>query len=229
MTRDDRLTRKALHLLDASRQPDGFLQAEYPSRYPAIIAPFSPIWIEIWDYAHWRVNPNLVRTLLPGMRSTLEAFAMFSADGLLHAPEGWNFMDWTDSWGDQRRHPAQRHHWRERHNPLAIGLRIKHGGSFLKPTSEKKNSPRITRAGAQNWHRRGNPLFGMKPADFLPMTSPIHPIRNIRRHSPSSAVICRQSNSPASQAGCATRNYTEPVISFYITCSKPTACSTWMT
>lgn len=103
MTRDDRLTRKALHLLDASRQPDGFLQAEYPSRYPAIIAPFSLYWIGmLWDYAHWRVNPDLVRTLLPGMRSTLEAFRRHvSADGLLHAPEGWNFMDWTDSWGNE--------------------------------------------------------------------------------------------------------------------------------
>jgi hypothetical protein len=103
ITRDDRLTRKALRLLDASRQPTGFLLAEYPGRYPMLIAPFSLYWIGmLWDYAHWRNNPDLVRALLPGMRSTLEAFRRnIREDGLLHAPEGWNFIDWTDSWGKE--------------------------------------------------------------------------------------------------------------------------------
>lgn len=109
MTRDDRLTRKALRLLDASRLPQGFLQARYPCRVTQVIAPFSLYWISmLWDYAYWRTDLDFVRSLLPGMRATLEAFRRhIMPDGLLHAPEGWNFVDWVDSWGDTAGVPPQ--------------------------------------------------------------------------------------------------------------------------
>ena len=100
MSRDDRLPRKAMSLYDSSRRPDGFLQSRYPCRIPQVIAPFSLWWVGmLWDYAHWRDDPAFVRSLLPGMRATLEAFRRcIGGDGLLHAPEGWNIMDWVPAW-----------------------------------------------------------------------------------------------------------------------------------
>lgn len=100
MTRDDRLTRKALRLFDASRQPDGFLQARYPCTVTQVIAPFSLYWVGmLWDYAYWRDDPGFIRALLPGMRATLEAFRRHVGDdNLLYAPEAWNFMDWIGAW-----------------------------------------------------------------------------------------------------------------------------------
>jgi hypothetical protein len=102
MTRDDRLTRKALRLFDTSRQPEGFLQARYPCSITQVIAPFSLYWVGmLWDYACWRDDPGLVRALLPGMRATLEAFRRHVGDdNLLYAPEAWNFMDWIDAWNE---------------------------------------------------------------------------------------------------------------------------------
>ena len=100
MSRDDRLVRKAIRQYDESRQPDGFLQSRYPCHKTQVIAPFSLWWVHtLWDYAHWRNNPAFVRSMLPGMRSTLEAFRRhIQSDGLLHAPEGWNVMDWVPAW-----------------------------------------------------------------------------------------------------------------------------------
>ncbi len=102
MTRDDRLTRKALRLFDASRQPEGFLQSRYPCTITQVIAPFSLYWVGmLWDYAYWRNDPGFVRALLPGMRATLEAFRRhIGSDNLLYAPEAWNFMDWIDAWNE---------------------------------------------------------------------------------------------------------------------------------
>jgi len=100
LTRDDRLPRKALRLFDASRQPDGFLQSRYPCRVPQVIAPFSLWWVGMLsDYACWRDDPAFVRDRLPGMRATLEGFRrQMGTNGLLQAPEGWNFTDWLPEW-----------------------------------------------------------------------------------------------------------------------------------
>jgi hypothetical protein len=100
MTRDERLPRKALRLFDASRRPDGFTQSRFPCRLLQVIAPFALWWIGmVRDYAFWRGDPALVAELMPGVRQTLEAFQRYlGADGLLHAPEGWNTLDWVPSW-----------------------------------------------------------------------------------------------------------------------------------
>lgn len=100
LTHDDRLPRKAMQLFDSSRLANGFLQSRYPCRMPQVIAPFSLWWIGmLWDYAYWRDDPAFVRELLPGMRATMEGFRRhMQANGLLRAPEGWNFMDWVPAW-----------------------------------------------------------------------------------------------------------------------------------
>ena len=100
MTRDDRLARKALRLFDASRLPSGLTQSRYPSRQLQIISSWSLWWVTmVRDYAMWRDDRAFVESLMPGARATVESLRRwFGADGLLHAPEGWNTFDWVPSW-----------------------------------------------------------------------------------------------------------------------------------
>ncbi len=99
-TADDRLPRKALRTFDASRIHAGLTQSRFPSRIMQIIPPFSLWWVAmVYDFALWRNDPDFVRTLLPGVRSVIEAFLGYrNADGLIQAPQGWNFMDWSAGW-----------------------------------------------------------------------------------------------------------------------------------
>jgi hypothetical protein len=100
LTRDARLPRKALHLFDRSRLASGLTQARYPSHLPQVIAPFALWWVAmVRDYAFWRDDPAAVAALMPGVRATVEGFLRFlGPDGLVHAPDGWNYMDWVPSW-----------------------------------------------------------------------------------------------------------------------------------
>lgn len=97
---DDRLSRKAIRLFDSSRLASGLIQSRYPSWEGQVIPSFSLWWVMMLrDYAYWRDDLDFVRRFLPRMRATLEAFQRFmDEDGLLRAPEGWNFMDWLDEW-----------------------------------------------------------------------------------------------------------------------------------
>lgn len=100
MTRDARLPRKALRMFDASRLASGLTQSRYPSRVMQIIAPFGLWWVMmVRDYAYWRDDLPFVRSIMPGVRATLDAFERFThADGLLYGPEGWNTFDWVPAW-----------------------------------------------------------------------------------------------------------------------------------
>lgn len=99
MARDDRLPRKALRLFDVSRSANGLTQSRFPSRMTQFIPPFALWWVAmVSDYAFWR-GTDLVHELMPGVRATIGAFERWMGDdGLLHAPEGWNFMDWVPAW-----------------------------------------------------------------------------------------------------------------------------------
>jgi alpha-L-rhamnosidase len=100
MALDARLARKGIRLFDASRLPGGLTASRYPSRQLQIIAPFSLWWVAmVVDYAFWRDDPTTVQALMPGVRATLEAFERYrTPDGLIRAPEGWNFIDWAPEW-----------------------------------------------------------------------------------------------------------------------------------
>jgi hypothetical protein len=100
ITHDDRLPRAALHQFDQSRLPFGLTQSRYPSRVTQIIPPFALWWVAmVHDFARWRDDAALVRSLLPGVRSVLDGFGAFmNEDGLIQAPRGWNFMDWAIEW-----------------------------------------------------------------------------------------------------------------------------------
>lgn len=100
ITRDDRLPRKALRSFDVSRILSGLTQSRFPSRITQIIPPFSLWWVGmVHDYALFRGDPDFIRSLMPGVRAVIQAFRGFqNADGLVEAPRGWNFMDWTHEW-----------------------------------------------------------------------------------------------------------------------------------
>lgn len=103
LTLDDRLPRKALTMFDVSRRVTGcgLTASRYPVRMAQVIPPFSLWWVAmVDDFARWRDDAAFVRERLPGVRGVLDAFAGWidPDDGLLHAPPGWNFVDWTLSW-----------------------------------------------------------------------------------------------------------------------------------
>jgi len=95
MTRDDRLVRKALHMIDKSRHTSGLTEARYPVRQPQLIPWFSLLHIgTIYEYALWRDDLRFVWTLMPGVRAVLDAFEQhLDSNGLLRSPEGWNSTD----------------------------------------------------------------------------------------------------------------------------------------
>jgi hypothetical protein len=102
LTHDDRLPKKAIELFRASTIHSGLTYSRYPSRVRQIIPPFSLLWIGmVYDYAMWRGDQNFVRSMMSGVRGVIDAFLAFqNADGLIEAPNGWNFMDWVPAWKD---------------------------------------------------------------------------------------------------------------------------------
>ncbi len=97
LTRDDRLPRKAITLFDVSRFPHGLTQARYPCRSTQLIPPFSLWWCGmVYDYALWRGDADFIRARMPGVRAVIDAFLSYrNAGGLIEAPPGWNYVDWT--------------------------------------------------------------------------------------------------------------------------------------
>jgi hypothetical protein len=101
MSRDERLPRKALRMFDVSRLPSGLTQSRYPCSLVQVIPPFSLWWCcMVRDYALWRGDPAVVRGFMAGVRANIEGYLRYvsDTDGLLHAPEGWNFIDWVPAW-----------------------------------------------------------------------------------------------------------------------------------
>lgn len=99
-THDDRLPRKVLRLFDHSRLESGLTQSRYPSRLRQIIPPFSLWWVAmVHDYLLWRGDLPFVRSLLVGVRAVLDAFTVQRDNaGFVRSPEGWNYVDWVQSW-----------------------------------------------------------------------------------------------------------------------------------
>ncbi|MEI8309468.1 MAG: alpha-L-rhamnosidase C-terminal domain-containing protein [Verrucomicrobiota bacterium] len=100
MQNDSRLPRKAVHLFDISRVPKGLTLCRYPSDNLSFIPPFSLWWVAmVHDLALWRGERHQVKKTMPFCRSVLDHFlGHLNEDGVLQAPEGWNFMDWVQTW-----------------------------------------------------------------------------------------------------------------------------------
>ncbi len=99
LSADDSLPRKALQMFDYSREATGFTFSRYPTWETQTIPPFTLWWVcMIHDHWLWRGDIDFLRTLLPGMRSVMEAFNNIIKDNILTAPSGWNFTDWVPNW-----------------------------------------------------------------------------------------------------------------------------------
>ena len=100
LTRDDRLTRKLLVLFNSSRLPNGLTAARWPAKDFALLMPYCLLWIAILrEFAYWRDDAAFVKSLMPGVRATVEAmFGFLNAEGLWEVGTGWNFTDWVTGW-----------------------------------------------------------------------------------------------------------------------------------
>ena len=92
---DARLARKALVLMDNSRQNATGLTLDSAPGEGKLIPPFALWWVAmIADYARWRGEMAFVRDLLPGAREVMERFlAARDSQGLLVSGRGWNYVD----------------------------------------------------------------------------------------------------------------------------------------
>jgi len=100
MTGDGRLMKNAIRLLNDSRTAEGATYSRAPSRLQQYIPPFSLWWIGmVHDYWMYQDDPDLVRQMLPGVRSVLAFFGSHQKQNRsLGAMPWWNFVDWTKEW-----------------------------------------------------------------------------------------------------------------------------------
>ena len=100
-TADDRLPKKAIQLIDASRNPDGLTQSRYPSDKISLIPPFSLHWIGmVYDYSRYRDDAEFIKKQLNGVRQVLHFFELYQeADGRLKDVPYWQFTDWAENAG----------------------------------------------------------------------------------------------------------------------------------
>ena len=99
-TRDDRLPRKAMTVLDRTRSEAGLTQSRQSPDEPQVIPPYALHYVQmVADYMLWRGDKAFVRKRLDGVRSVLNAWCgHIGDDGLARNPRGWNFVDWNYSW-----------------------------------------------------------------------------------------------------------------------------------
>ncbi|MCG6925743.1 MAG: alpha-L-rhamnosidase [Acidobacteria bacterium] len=101
MTRDDRLPRKALYMIDDSRNASGLTGSRPPVRQRQVIPWFSLLYVGmLHEHALWRDDPAFVGHLVPGARAILDAFLeRRGGDGLVRTPEGWSDTERTTEGG----------------------------------------------------------------------------------------------------------------------------------
>lgn len=99
-TRDDRLPRKAMLVLDRTRSESGLTHSRQSADEPQVIPPYALHFVQmVHDYMMWRGDRAFVRRRLAGVRAVLNAWAEhIGEDGLARNPLGWNFVDWNYSW-----------------------------------------------------------------------------------------------------------------------------------
>ena len=108
LTDDNRLSAKSTDLYRWSIGYRGMTQSRYPSRNRQYIPPFSIWWVlMVHDQHLWRGNRDLVKQLLPSVRSVLSFFEQYMdrddhspGFGLMQSTDQWNFVDWIPAWRD---------------------------------------------------------------------------------------------------------------------------------
>lgn len=107
-TADDRMPRKAIRMIDASRNTEGLTQSRYPSNLTHLIPPFSLHWIGmVYDYHRYRNNDEFVKQQLNGIRQVLHFFGLYEDETHLtkNLPY-WQFIDWAENCGRNWKHGA---------------------------------------------------------------------------------------------------------------------------
>jgi hypothetical protein len=97
LTPDERLPRKAIQLLLASRHNSaGLPLAAWPSGHSSSVIPPFALWLigMVHDFARWRDNAPFVVSTLPALRTIIDFFLLhLDPCGLVRSPFGWNFID----------------------------------------------------------------------------------------------------------------------------------------
>lgn len=107
-TLDDRMPKKAIQMIDASRNTDGLTQSRYPSTLTHLIPPFSLHWIGmVYDYYRYRTDVEFVKQQLNGIRQVIHFFEMYQTpDGRIKNLPYWQFTDWAENCGRFWKHGA---------------------------------------------------------------------------------------------------------------------------
>ena len=94
---DDRHTRNALLDFHHARNPEGMLKSCFPLRHNFFHSSYSLIYVDmVWDYFERTHDTAFVRPLLPGIRLTMDYFALHydTESGLLRDVLYKPFVDW---------------------------------------------------------------------------------------------------------------------------------------
>ncbi|OCL07390.1 carbohydrate-binding module family 67 protein [Glonium stellatum] len=107
LSHDDRLARKTIQEFNASRRPDGLLEAQFPNPFRAVNIPqFSLYWIwMIHDHMRYFNDGSLIRAYIGTVDGILHYFhSRVNEKGLVGKfdSEMWPFIDWVDEWKDTR-------------------------------------------------------------------------------------------------------------------------------
>lgn len=101
LSEDPRPARKALVLFhDSCMNPSLLPASSYPDRNAKLIPSFCMWWISmLHDYSLWRGDVDLIRSLLPMARQTMDRLLLYrNGSGLATVPEGWNYIDAAEPW-----------------------------------------------------------------------------------------------------------------------------------
>lgn len=108
VSRDNRLTMKALEDFHCSISPDGLVHGRYPGSYQQIISTFSLHYIFLLEET-WRNARDIApfRRYLPDLDRILSYYhSKIGPDGLVGHPGYWAFVDWHPLWAESGGVPA---------------------------------------------------------------------------------------------------------------------------
>ena len=101
MTSDDRLTKRAIDLLDYSRRDSGLIGMNYPTWGTQDSVTYSIIWpLMLEDTLKWcRCDKQWLKAKAVGLRTLMAGVAYYERDdGMIENLPGWSFMDWVPTW-----------------------------------------------------------------------------------------------------------------------------------
>ncbi len=101
LSRDDRLTRKALLDFHSSQRPDGMVTCNYPASFVQIIPAFSIYYIDLIARHYERYgDKGILERYLPTVLGILQYFheRLCQRTGLVRHLGYWEFIDWVDGW-----------------------------------------------------------------------------------------------------------------------------------